>query len=324
MAGDYSKIHRLLKLLMVAQSASAQTPKDIARDLDINERTLFRDLNALKAAGFPIDFDDRKKRYVIKGATYMKPVDLTIDEALAIVALGRHLDTQIPGMQAGAAAVEKIRMMLPPGIREEVADLDPYLHIKLAPAAPADEATDIYLVVRDALAQHVKLSCEYESNTSQSDAGATFLFSPYSLFFNERAWYVLGFHEGRKEVRMLKLNRFANCKLTAEPYTMPAGFSLQAHLGNAWRMIRGKTYDVEIHFDKAFASTVSETQWHATQETELQNDGSLIFRCKVDGLEEIIWWVMSMGPHCKVIQPAELAQRVQKLAQDIVANYAKK
>jgi len=48
-------------------------------------------------------------------------------------------------------------------------------------------------------------------------------------------------------------------------------------------MIRGKkTYEVELHFDAEFAETVADTHWHPTQETIWQDDGSVIFRCKVD------------------------------------------
>lgn len=40
----------------------------------------------------------------------------------------------------------------------------------------------------------------------------------------------------------------------------------------------------------------------------------MIFRCKVDGLDEIVWWILSMGPHCVVNKPPELADRVGELA----------
>ena len=47
----------------------------------------------------------------------------------------------------------------------------------------------------------------------------------------------------------------------------------------------------------------------------------MIFRCKVDGLDEIVWWILSMGPHCVVNNPSELAERVRELAAGIVSQY---
>jgi len=87
-------------------------------------------------------------------------------------------------------------------------------------------------------------------------------------------------------------------------------------------MIRGtKTYDVELRFDAEFAETIADTRWHSTQEVDWNEDGSIGFRCRVDGLEEIVWWVLSMGPHCIVKQPTELARRVKELAEGVVKNY---
>ncbi len=107
-------------------------------------------------------------------------------------------------------------------------------------------------------------------------------------------------------------------------YDIPKGFAVARHLGNAWRMIRGdKSRDVELLFDKEFAETVADTHWHKTQEVIWRDDGSMSVRCTVDGLDEIVWWVLSMGPHYVVKRPAELARRVQELAGGVVARYEK-
>ncbi len=123
-------------------------------------------------------------------------------------------------------------------------------------------------------------------------------------------------------MRKLKLNRFSRIELTDRPYAIPEDFTLDDHLGQAWRMIRGdQRYDVELWFDADFAENVSDTHWHPTQEIDWHDDGSITFRCSVDGLDEIVWWVLSMGPHCTVRQPAELATQVRELAERTAANY---
>ncbi len=87
-------------------------------------------------------------------------------------------------------------------------------------------------------------------------------------------------------------------------------------------MIRGgETFDVLIEFDAEFAETIADTHWHATQKIRENADGTMTFRCKVDGLDEIVWWVLSMGPHCVVKKPVELATRVKTLAEQMVKLY---
>ena len=139
-----------------------------------------------------------------------------------------------------------------------------------------------------------------------------FEFEPYALYFAVRAWYAVGLHNERDGIRTLKLNRFTMVSPTERAFQIPDGFSLDGLLGNAWRMIRGEPdYEVELRFDPQFAETIADTLWHKTQRLEEHEDGSLTFRCTVAGLNEIVWWVLSMGPHCRVIAPEELREQVK-------------
>jgi predicted DNA-binding transcriptional regulator YafY len=88
-------------------------------------------------------------------------------------------------------------------------------------------------------------------------------------------------------------------------------------------MIRGdRVYRVELAFDAEFAENIAGTHWHDTQEIEEHEDRSITFRCEVAGLDEIVWWVLSMGPHCVVRRPKELADRVRELASLTAARYS--
>jgi hypothetical protein len=145
-----------------------------------------------------------------------------------------------------------------------------------------------------------------------------------TLLFNQRSWYVIGHHSQRKATRCLKLNRFTKIGPTDEGFEIPRDFSVDKHLGNAWRMIRGeKSYEVELDFDADFAETIADTHWQITQDVIWHDDESITFKCVVDGLDEIIWWILGMGPHCVVKKPRELAERVKALAMAVVEKYPK-
>ena len=87
-------------------------------------------------------------------------------------------------------------------------------------------------------------------------------------------------------------------------------------------MIAGdKDFEVELHFKHPFSQTVSDTTWHPTQNIDWHDDDSCTLTCTVSGLEEIVWWVLSMGPNCEVIKPEELRTRVQSLAEQTLSAY---
>src|SRR5690606_31687977 len=181
---------------------------------------------------------------------------------------------------------------------------------------------DVHSQVTRAIRRCRKLRCRYDKAGGDNGDDEWFLFQPYHLWFEQRAWYAVGLHEGRGEVRTLKLNRFIAVEETDRPYAVPEDFSIESHRGLAWRMIKsGTIHDVAVHFDREVADTVSDTRWHATQEIDYHDDGSITFRCRVDGLDEICYWVLSYGPAARVLSPPELAERIATMARETAERY---
>ncbi|HMO24801.1 MAG TPA: YafY family protein [Tepidisphaeraceae bacterium] len=325
---DAKKLERLIRLITLIHGRRGQNADRLAEQFRVSKRTVYRDLRALERAGVPVLHNPETGGYEIGRDFFLPPVQLSLDEALAICALGEQIGTgqQVPFLQVASRAVEKIRGQLPGVIREQLADLQDHIAIQLARCADEDDAQDVFDKIRCAISNKRALRCVYESVTGrqngQSRSGRPFLFKPYTLLFKERAWYVIGHHGAHDAVRCLRLGRFVQITPTDQPYAIPDTFSVGDHIGNAWRMIRGeKRYKVVIEFDREFADTVSETRWHATQKTQFHDNGSLTFRCTVDGLDEIVWWVLSMGPHAIVRAPQELADRVRELSARTASQY---
>lgn len=324
MPADYSRIHRLLKILTLIQAETGWTAAKLAAECGVTLRTLYRDMKMLEGAGIPYFHDTEKPGYRVHRDFFMPPVQLTFEESLALIALAEHVGgkEQIPFTRAAGRAISKVRSLLPPSLRDQLDKLDRHFTIKLAASGPTEGVQDVYDKVRQSITTHRALLCRYESLAPNSKQSPAFTFEPYTLFFGQRSWYVYGRHSRHQQVRCLKLNRFTQLALTDQKYRVPSNYRIEDHLGYAWRMIRGETrYDVELKFDPQFAETIADTQWHATQEIEWHPDRSITFRCKVDGLDEIVWWVLGMGPHCKVEHPQELARKVQDLAQSTAKLY---
>lgn len=328
MPADYSRIHRLLKIMTLIQSDDDWTAQRLADECGVTVRTIYRDMKILEGAEIPYFHDSKTNGYRILRDFFMPPLNLTLQESLALIALGEHIGgkEQVPLTRPAGSAIAKIRTQLPRSVRSEVQELDGHISIRLSQAGPHDGIADVYELVRTAIHKRRTLLCHYDSlaGTNSGTGTTPFLFRPYALFFSHRAWYVIGHHCGRNEMRKLKLNRFSGIQLTKQAYTIPRDFSLDDELGNAWRMIRGKkSYHIEIEFDADFGETISDTHWHSTQDIEYRENGSIVFRCTVDGLDEIVWWVLSMGPHATVKKPKSLADRVSKLASETAALYGK-
>jgi predicted DNA-binding transcriptional regulator YafY len=340
---DYSKrMNRLLRIITLVQSERGWTPRRLAEEMGVTERTIYRDLDTLKDAGVPLFFDQATEQYRIVKDFFLPPVALTIDESLALAALCEHVGEreQIPFLKPAWRALSKIEARLPASVREELATRTRDFAIQTAASMPGEGYADVFDAVQSALATRRKMECRYEavSSTVNDPAGDRdgddgdgnggnggdddiFEFCPYALFFSVRAWYAIGQRSDRDDLRCLKLSRFTKATVTDRPYMVPDGFNLDGYLGNAWRMMRGEDVEVEIWFNPRFAQTVTDTQWHRTQEFVWHEDDSCTISFTVAGLDEIAWWVLSMGPNCVVRKPAELVDRVRTLARETAGIY---
>ncbi len=322
-----TRIARLMRLLTTIHGKRNQNVADLARLCKVSERTVYRDIAVLNDAGWPCIYDGESEGYRIGRGFFMPPIDLTIEEALALIALIEEVSkpTAIPFMQTAARAVEKIRSQLPAKVLDALEPLDDHIHIGLARGMADDSTRDAYERVRSAIATRRALRCQYESNHVHDPALGSFVFKPYALWYCQRAWYVTGHRSDRDGIRQLKLNRFTALTPTDKPYPIPDDFKLSDQVKQAWRMIPGPRYNVVIRFKQPFAETASEVQWHSTQQEQWSDDRQHVtLRFEVDGLSEIVWWVLGYGPGAEVLEPPELREKVRQLLAESVSNYGSK
>lgn len=126
--------------------------------------------------------------------------------------------------------------------------------------------------------------------------------------------------ESRRGYFLPNRKRVSSSKITAGD---PAGFFQRHLLGDALHELRDPQgpNEVVIHFASEVARSVAETNWHRTQKSEYLLDGRLEFRVAVDGLEEIISWILGFGDLAVVLQPPELRDRLRRQAENMVRNY---
>lgn len=333
MGKTYTRIHRLLRLITAIQSKRDLNAADLARLCEVHERTIFRDVETLNASGVPCAFDEATHGYRLGAAFFMPPVELTFEEAMAIVALSEEIGDrhQIPFIETVSRVAQKLRAQLPAAVLEAIEPLADHVHIDLARRSADDSDRDVYDQMCLAIAQRRVLVCTYEAAKHAAGGDSAemehddFEFRPYGLWFCQRAWYAVGHHGSRNAIRRLKLNRFTSVRTTDCPFDPPKHFDLHADLGQAWRMIRGeKRYAVAVRFEPGFADAASETRWHPTQEEEWDADGRVTLRFSIDGLDEIVWWVLGYGPGVTVLEPVELVDRLRQLTSAMAKRYSEK
>jgi predicted DNA-binding transcriptional regulator YafY len=111
---------------------------------------------------------------------------------------------------------------------------------------------------------------------------------------------------------MFKLIRIEDVEVLNESYCIPADYSVQSYLRDTFTLIKGKEYTVEIQFFHPASVWVAEKLWLPTQKIITLKNNSIIFKAKVDGLEDIKRWVLGYGRLAKVIKPKELRDQIEE------------
>jgi len=320
-----SRIYRILRLITMLQSGRSYTVAELARELEVSRRTVFRDLNMLEMAHIPYYYDRQHTTYRINNYFFLPPLNLTLAEALALLVSARRTSGSAVAPLAAASqrAAIKIESVLSPPVREYLGTVMDRLAV-LPPARARHEGLDeLFDRLVAAVAERKVCRLVYISFHERKQIHLTV--QPWRLVFVGRAWYLIAYSRMHGQRRTFKLSRCKRLTVTDRTFDPPDDACGDPGFGDAWCMIpEGQTHDVHLRFATKVAGNVAEVNWHHSQRIEWRDDGSIDFFVRVDGLGEITWWILGYGDQVKVTAPRAVARRVAAVAGKVVAQYAGK
>jgi proteasome accessory factor B len=321
---NLKRISRLLKLLQTLQAGNGKDADGLAAACGVSRRTFFRDLETLRAAGVPLEFDDEHNRYSIAGEFFLPPTNFTAEEALAVIVLtSKYAGVgRLPFLEPAQRAALKLESNLPGPLRDELRSVTRSIQINVPQVNPLVNKQECYQQLVDAIAGRHVVRINYQSLTEWETI--TTKLRPYQLLFSLRSWYVIGRSSLHKDTRTFNLSRITEAIPLKERYVIPKSFSLEKHLKNAWHLIpdEGPDQEVVVRFQPLVARNVAEVVWHKTQELLWREDGSLDFHARVSGLNEISWWILGYGDQAEVLQPLKLRRLVARRVENLHRLYA--
>jgi proteasome accessory factor B len=322
-----SRVSRVVQILTTLQTGRGYTAAELSQMFGVSRRTLFRDLKELQNIGIRPQCSPlhpgptgtgEQRRYTLTHEQFLPPVNLNIQEALGLLLLVHKMrgQVQLPYKNAALLAAIKIESGLPPRIRRYCEHALARISTRVSPQAPAPKSPgldNIFAACQSAIAQRRKLRIHYDSLFDGGTIDCDL--APYHLFYNQRAWYVVGQSSAHKSIRTFKLNRIRNANILDDQFKDGDGFDIADYIGRAWSMIpEGRMYNVRLRFTPKVASNVAEVLWHDTQKVTRNADGSATVDFRVDGLGEITWWILGYGDQAEVLTPANLRKSVADIA----------
>lgn len=315
------RLGRILNVLRLIQSRGKWNAKSIASELEVTERTVYRDLQALEFAGVPWFYDAEEQSYRVR-ADYRFPVpNLTEDELIGqAVATAITKATGLDVAGTAATTTQKIAAASDDDTKQLLADMEQVVCVLGLQLADHSKHQDTIQKVQQALIEKQRVGGTYTSPYESQPVELHL--NPIRLCLIKNAWYLIAQPVDADEPRTYRIARFNRLEVLNEAAVVPGNFDLKAYFGNAWAVFRGaESYDVRIRFLPEAARIVTETQWHATQKATPAPDGSVVLSFQIDGLEEICNWLFGWSGRAEVLEPKQLRKMVaDKLRSGLALN----
>jgi predicted DNA-binding transcriptional regulator YafY len=243
---------RLLSIILTMQARGQVTVGDLAEELEVSERTVRRDLDALMAAGVPVYAQrGRGGGWALLGGHKLNLSGLTPDEAQALTlfvshgALGALAELGELGLEDTVrSALQKLLAVLPGPVRQQALDAHGAIHHD--PSAwggmprPDPEPLDHLPALRHAVLSGRQVDLGYHRPGSE-DATVRRL-HPLGLVRKRNAWYLLALAPSGP--RTYRVSRVTEVTVTEEAVEKPEGFDL----GKMWG-------EVSSGYSKRFGAT---------------------------------------------------------------------
>lgn len=315
---------RLLSILLLLQVHRRMTARELATRLEVSERTIHRDMDALSTAGIPITSERGRGG----GWRLLEPyrTNLTGLNEAEIQALFLHKPARLLAdlglREASEAALIKLLASLPSIRRQDAEFIRQRIHIDGSGWHQRDEAVPTLPILQDALWQERRLHLSYQRSGGDGSLSER-LVDPLGLVAKGNVWYLIAAVENQP--RTYRVSRIAAASLTEEPSRLPEGFDLATFWAesSAAFIANLPRYVVTIRVAPEILDRVRSPGRFVTLLREDAPDAAGWSRLELrfDVEWEACEFALSFGPRLEVIEPVALRQRVVRAAEGIVALY---
>jgi predicted DNA-binding transcriptional regulator YafY len=316
---------RLVSLLLLLQTRGQMTTAELGDELEVSQRTILRDVEALSMAGVPIYCERGPHGGVRLVDGYRtRLTGMTAEEADAIFLSG------LPGPAAElglgtvmTAARLKVLAALPTELRARASRLVERFHLDAAGWFRSSDAVPHLPALSQAVWDGRRLRMRYR----RDDETVERLLDPLGVVLKGGAWYLVGLADA--QIRTYRASRVQAVEILDEHFERPADFDLAAYWRESTAAFEREVPRVEVRVavradripalhDVAGDSGVVEVLGAA------QPDGNpewLSVRLVLDWPDEVPGRLLAMGADLEVLEPPEIRRRLIAIAESISAVY---
>ncbi|MER7279170.1 WYL domain-containing protein [Dactylosporangium sp. NPDC000244] len=288
---------RVLRLLALLQRRASWTASELAAELRVTDRSIRRDVERLRALGYPVHATGGVGGgYQLGAGTRLPPLLLDDDEAIATAVSLRlaSAGTVAGAGEAALRALAKLDQVMPPRLRAEVRAVHGATETLVGPGVQID--AEVLVTLARACRDAVRVRFGYPDTERSVE--------PVRLVTTGRRWYLMAWDVDRDAWRTFRLDRMRAVTATTwrfhpREHPDPAAFVQRAVAESPYR----HTARIRLRAD---ATEVRERVPPQVGRVEDDRDGWCVLICAADTLEAIAVHTARLGYEAEILEPPEL------------------
>ena len=317
---QHERIYALVRLIQARRFPNAST---FMRELEVDRRTILRDLDYLRdRMGLPIEYDASERGYYLSGPIKNMPLLEMRESDLLWLFVGQHLLQQAGDDELAnhmRTSFQRVSNLFGSTISVRWDQLAAVLSSKTAGLGAAELQT--FRAISEGLCRHLEVCFDYRKSARAAVEHRQV--QPLHSAFVNGQWYLFAYDLGRKATRAFVFSRMDDAKVTTrsfDPTGLPVIPELLQH-GFGAKHSTDKPTLVKLQVSSEIAHLIQERKWHVSQKITQHDDGKLTLELTVNTFRELTNWICSWGPQMEVLEPRSLRQRVAKTLRDAAAVY---
>ena len=303
------KADRLLSTLLLLQARGRLTGRELARRLEVSQRTVHRDMEALSAAGVPVlALRGAQGGWQLEEGWRTRVPGLDEAELRALLMAQPRVVGNARLAQAAERALDKLMAALPVSLREQAASIQKRLHVDTTGWSGRPEDLSWLPLVQDAVSQDRKLSIRYwPAGRTAGDR----VVDPLGLVAKGGTWYLVA--RTPDGLRTYRVSRIESASLLDETFARPADFVLADYWKAATEELRQGRARYEATLRIAPEAAASFQRWRKASPgppSRPKADGWVTLQLQFDDEDQACFVVLGLGPRVDVLKPPSLRERV--------------
>lgn len=313
---------RLLSILLLLQHGGRMTARELAGRLEVSERTIHRDMEALSTAGVPVVAE----RGTGGGWSLLEDYRTnltglnTAEIQSLFLAQPSHLLADLGIRQAAEGALIKLLAALPHANRRDVEFMRERIHIDGAGWRQAAERVACLPAIQEAIWHERKLYLLYLRG---DEVCVERVVDPLGLVAKSGQWYLVASVDG--EFRTYRASRIQNARVMDEPCTRPDDFDLAAYWEQSTIDFKANLprYPARLRIEKStlmfFQGMLRFAHIERTEPPDA--DGFQVVDVAFQVEEEALLYACGFGAKVEVLEPPELREKAAQAARALLRLY---